>query len=359
MDKKKKKRNGEIDFLKFVFALIIVIYHFGNVMHTDHRIFSKGYIGVEFFFIVSGYLMAASMEKVKDHKINRKELAIEWKGFIKKKYLSLWPVHLFAYIVTFFTFAHYMGWTAGSSFHKMLSTVPEIFLVQMAGFQKNPIVGQAWYLSAMILVMFVIYPLLRRHYEWFSKIAAPVTAVVLVIYLQVHYTNLDIIVERTGLLYAGVLRGCAEILLGIFMERIGRRLMTSNYTSTSMARGALTVLELLCYGAFIGYAYNGSNTRWEFPLIFVIALGIAISFSGRSYLSVLFQHEIFTYLGKISFPIYLNQIWVRMVMVEQDFTMGWTSQMLATVLVTILVSIICLYMVEWIKGAAAARYRFG
>ena len=58
------KRNGAIDLLKFLFSLMIVIYHGRLFANAENPLFRAGKIGVEFFFIVSGYLMAAKAEKV-------------------------------------------------------------------------------------------------------------------------------------------------------------------------------------------------------------------------------------------------------------------------------------------------------
>lgn len=42
------KKNGEIELLRFVFAMIIVIFHFE--FNYKFGIFTQGRIGVEFFF---------------------------------------------------------------------------------------------------------------------------------------------------------------------------------------------------------------------------------------------------------------------------------------------------------------------
>lgn len=54
-----KKRNGEIDFLKFVFAIIIAGYHASIFYNSEsYTLWPTGYIGVEFYFIVAGFLLA-------------------------------------------------------------------------------------------------------------------------------------------------------------------------------------------------------------------------------------------------------------------------------------------------------------
>lgn len=53
-----KRRNGEIDILRAVFAIIILIYHYHEIYQRSANYFTRGYLGVEFFFLVSGYYLA-------------------------------------------------------------------------------------------------------------------------------------------------------------------------------------------------------------------------------------------------------------------------------------------------------------
>jgi len=53
-------RNGFIDFMRFIFAILIVLHHswvFANTMHHD-LVLQEGFIGVEFFYILTGVLVA-------------------------------------------------------------------------------------------------------------------------------------------------------------------------------------------------------------------------------------------------------------------------------------------------------------
>ena len=52
--KENLKHNGYLDFLKFLFALGIIGVH-SNACGFSFRLISSGYLGVEFFFLVSGY----------------------------------------------------------------------------------------------------------------------------------------------------------------------------------------------------------------------------------------------------------------------------------------------------------------
>ena len=48
-----KKSNLEIDMLKFLFSIVVVLCHWGKLLN--------GGLAVEFFFIVSGYFFAKSI----------------------------------------------------------------------------------------------------------------------------------------------------------------------------------------------------------------------------------------------------------------------------------------------------------
>ncbi len=58
------KKNGKIELLRFVFALTVVIFHL-NVDWYNHglQLMYHGNMGVEFFFLVSGFLMARSIQQ--------------------------------------------------------------------------------------------------------------------------------------------------------------------------------------------------------------------------------------------------------------------------------------------------------
>ena len=67
------KRNYTLDFLKFVFAVIVMLFH-SNSLTNDRgqMIFLNGRIGVEFFFLVSGCLMCESaLRYVTDRQTDR------------------------------------------------------------------------------------------------------------------------------------------------------------------------------------------------------------------------------------------------------------------------------------------------
>ena len=93
---KSSKRVGEMEFLRFIFSIIIVFHHSRNFIGNETSLFLNGAFAVEFFFILSGFLMMKSISRMNDKYEN---LGMETVQFIKKKYLSLCPDMIISWII--------------------------------------------------------------------------------------------------------------------------------------------------------------------------------------------------------------------------------------------------------------------
>ena len=76
------KRNGYIDIIKFLFAIIIAEFHLGS------GIFLGGRIAVEGFFMITGYLMLKSSEKenATDIGLGKSTASFLWKKYKARQY---------------------------------------------------------------------------------------------------------------------------------------------------------------------------------------------------------------------------------------------------------------------------------
>ena len=93
---KENNYNYFIDFLKFIFSIIIVIYHAWVFAYSyDVAPFKAGYLAVDFYFIVSVYLMMKSIQK---EIVPNKMIGIETMKFIYnkiKKYFLIFYLRLY------------------------------------------------------------------------------------------------------------------------------------------------------------------------------------------------------------------------------------------------------------------------
>lgn len=67
MDKRSYRRAMEIELFRFAFCITIILVHAEYVI-GENLLFPGASFGVEFFFLVSGYLMMAGIEKYRGPK---------------------------------------------------------------------------------------------------------------------------------------------------------------------------------------------------------------------------------------------------------------------------------------------------
>jgi len=108
MDKgRASNKNNSIELMRFLFTSCILCFHIAGVLWGRKKViyelgafnimfFRNGAIGVEFFFLVSGYLLAASVFRENTADCNKeKHLYIaETTHFIWKKLKSIWPYYI-------------------------------------------------------------------------------------------------------------------------------------------------------------------------------------------------------------------------------------------------------------------------
>ena len=80
---KAQKRNGELDFFKLLFCIVVISFHSGYFIQSENGYFKGGSIAVDFFFVVSGVMMARNAAK----KAYEENLGIDTFEFMKKKIL--------------------------------------------------------------------------------------------------------------------------------------------------------------------------------------------------------------------------------------------------------------------------------
>lgn len=87
-------KNNMISVWRVIFSYAIVFVHFFN----QYGHFTGWYIGVEFFFIVSGWLLSADLEKK-----NRNTYVYTWSRFKR-----LYPEYFWAFLVSALLYALYI-----------------------------------------------------------------------------------------------------------------------------------------------------------------------------------------------------------------------------------------------------------
>ncbi len=341
--------NGIISLWKFVFCIMIVIFHVTERIPEQGNWMKNGAIGVEFFFLVSGYLMAKKALNVKENNVHLGQENIQ---YIWKKVKSFFPYILIAFICSFIV----KSWYNEYSKSQIINSIWNLFLLDMSGIKSTPIVGQTWYISSMLISMLILYPLVRKYKKNFIYIMAPVIVILVSGYLSHKTGNLRGPTTWMGITYKGTLRAFFELSLGTILYEISEKIKRINFTN--IGKLIITLIEVVGFVSilFIVNIQNASN-KYDFCMLLILSISITLAFSGNTLFYNFTNKKFIYYLEKLSLPIYLNHIWIIDLTTRLLKEVNYDLKVVLVILVSILFSIICLFCVEKIRNICGMKIK--
>jgi peptidoglycan/LPS O-acetylase OafA/YrhL len=270
-EKQLPAQNSIIELARFFFAAIVVIHH--SFYYNMPAKCERGYLAVEFFFILSGYLFVRQANKYKD-----KSFLKGLGGFTCARLKSLG----FIFIVTLaFAIAYYVNWlNRGNTTHW------GVYKGEFGPF------GLLWYMQNLIpilIIMFVLYRLAKKQYIFLPTVAA------IMIVCSVFF--LPDVIWAWGWGYGGILRGFAEVSLGILLYYIPK------IKIRFVAIVALAVIVPL----IIWQLFLPEKAEVLYNLAFILSCAAFVYFAFQVNIRVPFINKIFCYLGSLSFALYCFQ----------------------------------------------------
>lgn len=297
-------RNGEIEILRFLFSATVVFYH--SKYLTNRTVFSsgKGYFAVEFFFLLSGYLMMASVRR-REKAGESQNLGRETVSFIRKKISSLYPEVAVAWVFAAAVFAL----TFDNSFVKFIRWaldcfINDVLLLKMTGITvMNSFNGVLWYVSTMLICMMLLYPLLRKYPDVMTHCLLPVICTLIIGYLFINYDTLSSSYSWVKFTYKGNLRGFSELGLGAVLYEI-----TQWLRKVSLKKGSRAVLMVAKWGAYLIIFYWMFNPKnyLERICFLLLCAALVLTFSERCPDTEWYNHKVSYFLGRFSLPLYLS-----------------------------------------------------
>lgn len=305
-----KYRNSYIELLRFVFSSIVVITHYGSY-YPDNRLFLKwqGWFSVEFFFILSGFLLASYCSRIE----NRGEVWKETWQYMGRKVKALSPVYYTALIVSA---AHYILKNnlldnIRKLDHFFIQLVPSLLIIPSNALSESTNIPYSWYIGTMMIGMLILFPLVYRLQKNFSLIVAPLVLYFYCAYaLHTHGSLWLLTQEWLGICWPQLLRGIAEMSLGCTAFEISR-MLSKRYGGrlTNAGRVAFTFLSVVLFAIPIFWMLVGIPGTIQLGALLMLAFGTAVSFSGLDRMNAIANAPtlIFLFLGKLSLPLYLGQ----------------------------------------------------
>jgi len=299
-----KTRLPILDGLRGVAALIVVAYH---IFDLDQVIcVNHGYLAVDFFFILSGYIMGYAY----DDRWNTMSIG----SFIKRRLIRLHPMVIIGSIIGAIFF--YFG--ASSLFQLvnrtsfgmlMLSTVLGALLIPSVktmdvrgGGESYPLNGPEWSL-------FYEYIANIAYAFWIRKFRLLTLGVLSVMFAGL--LSYVIMSSKTGTvsfgwaftedqLWKGIVRVLFPFITGLFLFRLGKTIKVKH----AMFFTSLALLVALLMPRIGPDAMPRVNGLYE-CFIIIILLPIVVVIGAGSQPITRFGEKACIFLGKLSYPLYL------------------------------------------------------
>lgn len=339
------KRNGKVDFLRFVFSIIVMLFHIRGKYHIKIlydgfitlTFFNRGNLGVEFFFVLSGFLMARSVFHANQQ--NRElSVARSTTQFIKRKFIPLMPMNIAATGILFIISCVLGNLSFIPALEKLLRAIPGLFFIQISGVASTTLNPYTWFLSAMLFSYLILYPLIYKNYSVFVRIIAPLVSLLLLGYLSHTYGSLGGAAVWTPICRKALLRAIGEIALGAVCFEIYRLL--SQRTFSKLAKMSVTIIEIACFAFAILLCTIKRPVDLDIYVLGFMCVGLICAFTQEAYGSRFFQHRFFGYLGKLSLSLFLvHRIAVRVVP-HFVVSLPLRYQVLLTILAALILAII-------------------
>ena len=190
---------------------------------------------------------------------------------------------------------------------EMIVNIPSFFFIQKLGFfDESNVNSIEWYISVMLFSMLLLYPLLRRNYSLFVHVLAPAFALGTLGWMTHTYHSLTEVSVWTGLCFKSMLRGNAEIALGTTAFEITRTLDQKALNKAqkvflSLLEGAFLFLSVL----FMAMTVSDHYQVFCLAPLFVL---VVLAFSSQTACPEIFTRPVVFYLGRLSLPLYLVQL---------------------------------------------------
>lgn len=305
-----------VDFWKFIFTIAIILYHANKIEGFEKaNLFPYGYIFVEFFFMVSGFFMAKSICAMQNNAI--KNLGDETWRFTFKKINGIYIPFFIAFWIHFVIRMIIEETPLRSILVEITHSIRELTLTYSSGITIGRYHnGPTWYISSMIIAMFIIYPFLRKYYKTFSSVFAPVFALLTYAYLQNEYSSINLSSHYGKYICLGLLRAICGICVGIFIFNLIDKVKNTNTEFTIAGKSALLLIEfgLALYLILIAANYeNWFKAKYYGYLAMVLqAILVFILFLDPIKIKNALFANLCKWAGEISFYYYLNhRIWTR------------------------------------------------
>ena len=335
----------EIDGMRAIAVLSAIFYH-AQLSVLDFKVFKGGYIGVDIFFVISGYLITSLM--LKELEINKN---FSFTGFYERRCRRILPV-LFFIILVFLPFGwYYLIPAAFEDFSwSILSAVGfgSNFFFHHSGLEYAGVSGMykpflhTWSLSVEEQY-YIIFPVfLYFTFRYFNKYLFQILTLVLVTsFLFAEWGSKNYISATFYFIHSRMWELLAGSMLAYLEIKKGSR------SDNKILNELLPILGILFIVIYI-ISFDDKNVAPSIKtLIPIIGTCLFIWFARKeTLLGKIMSFKLLVGIGLISYSLYLWHYPIFAFSRIIEFTQGDVSKKLLLIFFTIILSTITYFLIE-------------
>ena len=286
-----------LDSLRGLAAVIVMFYHFSSTsssLLTDNFIVMNGRRFVDFFFVLSGFIIS----------IKYYDTLVDFKSLIKfqvKRFYRLYPLHfitLFVFLLielSKFYFEKNTGIIANNppfSNNNFFAFINNIFLTQSFFVAHTTFNDPSWSISLEFYI-YLLFALLLIFFK--KKIRILLFVIVIIIFgFLIFNRGADETMDLANGLFAFI-RASYCFLIGALAYYFYKNCRSFFFLFSPY----LIFPTLIFYIYYLNYL-----SKLFLPLIFAVLI-ISLSINKENFLSFFLTRKLFTFLGKISYGVYM------------------------------------------------------
>ena len=347
-----------LDALRGIACMLVFFFHLPtyliiNTSSLKYRLISVlfsfngagGKLGVFFFFVLSGFLITYLL--LKEKYLNN---YIDLKNFYLRRIFRIWPLYFLVFIIGFWV-SPYIASGLGKPYVELANPIYYLFFISnfeiMTGtLPVNKVLGTFWSISVEEQ-FYLVWPLL------FITFSSKNLIKVLVVVLMIAITFIAYYSDLTKILYYHTLSSSLYLAVGsiggYFVFYYQQAIVHFFNTTTTNYNALIYIGSLL-----ILFFYNDLSSLLGVK-VFVLKFFTAIFFL-YIILDQVFNKKglklgnfrLLNFLGKLSYSIYLTHILAIYIILylTEALSFGWVSQILFTIIFTVILAFLCYKWVE-------------
>ena len=289
-----QRRIPQLDAVRGLAILVVMVHNLSPkypLLHLE-QLFGNGWMGVDLFFVLSGFLITGIL-------VDTKQSESYFKNFYVRRCLRIWPLY-YSLLLFMFVVIRFLN---PSQFHTVLEQSSpwwafplflQNFLLPLSTNAAGPL-GVTWSL-AIEEQFYLLWPLVvrfcsRTQLRRFAVLEICISPA-LRYYLSLHHVDL----------YTNVFCRLDGLMTGAFLALLVR---SDTFVPSKLLKGAWILLGITAPLAFVTEAFHARWIVFSFTALASASFIYVSLFSPRKWLQALVTNRFLIYTGTISYGLYL------------------------------------------------------